>query len=57
MIAVDAGFVHPPAPGVDDIPHEPHDTGGPQRDVGSLYRRLPNAKLPQAEIDRLINEI
>ncbi|PRP95864.1 ECF RNA polymerase sigma factor SigE [Enhygromyxa salina] len=52
MIAVDAGFVKPPTSG-EDIPHEPHDTGGPQRDVGSLYRGLPHVTLAQTEIDRL----
>jgi RNA polymerase sigma-70 factor (ECF subfamily) len=56
MIAMDANFVKPPT-STDDIPHEPHDNGGPQRDVGSLYRGLPNVKLPQGEIDRLINEV
>jgi RNA polymerase sigma factor (sigma-70 family) len=53
MIALDAGFVRPPT-SAEDIPHEPHDSGGPQRDVGSLYRALPNVKLAQGEIDRLI---
>lgn len=56
MIAVDAGFVKPPT-SADDIPHEPHDRGGPQRDVGSLYRGLPHVKLPDAEIQRLINDV
>lgn len=52
MIALDAGFVKPPT-SADDIPHEPHDTGGPQRDVGSLYRGLPKVALPDTEIERL----
>ena len=52
MIALDANFVKPPTSS-DDIPHEPHDAGGPQRDVGSLYRSLPEVKLPQAELERL----
>ncbi len=52
MIALDAGFVKPPTSS-DDIPHEPHNAGGPQRDVGSLYRGLPHVKLPQTELERL----
>jgi RNA polymerase sigma-70 factor (ECF subfamily) len=56
MIAIDANFVKPPT-STDDIPHAPPDAGGPQRDVGSLYRSLPNVKLPQAEINRLIDEV
>ncbi|KIG17155.1 hypothetical protein DB30_03752 [Enhygromyxa salina] len=54
MIAVDAGFVKPPTSAA-DIPHEPHDTGGPQRDVGSLYRGLPNVAMPQGEFTRLLD--
>jgi RNA polymerase sigma factor (sigma-70 family) len=53
MIAVDANFVKAPS-STEDIPHAPHDTGGPQRDVGSLYRGLPEVKLAQAELDRLL---
>lgn len=54
MIALDAGFVKPPTGG-DDIPHEPHDTGGPQRDVGSLYRGLPDVRMPKPDFERLIS--
>ena len=54
MIALDANFVKAPT-SADDIPHEPHDSGGPQRDVGSLYRGLPNVKLPDAEYERMIS--
>jgi len=56
MIALDAGFLKPPA-SAEDIPHEPHDTGGPQRDVGSLYRGLPDAKMSEAELMRLVAEV
>lgn len=56
MIALDAGFVKPPA-SADDIPHEPHNSGGPRRDVGSLYRGIPSVKLPQAELDRLVGSV
>jgi hypothetical protein len=56
MIAMDAHFVKPPT-STDDIPHEPYDSGGPQRDVGSLYRGLPEVKLAQTELDRLIREV
>ena len=56
MIALDANFVKAPT-STEDIPHEPHDSGGPQRDVGSLYRALPDVKLPQVEIDRLLGEV
>lgn len=56
MIAVDANFVKAPT-STEDIPHEPHDSGGPQRDVGSLYRALPEVKLTQGEFERLISEV
>jgi hypothetical protein len=56
MIAIDASFVKPPT-STEDIPHEPHDSGGPQRDVGSLYRGLPEVKLTSAEFERLISEV
>ena len=55
MIAVDVGFVKPPT-SAQDIPHEPHDAGGPQRDVGSLYRGLPDVQLAPGELDRLLAE-
>lgn len=55
MIAVDAGFVKPPT-SAEDIPHEPHNNGGPQRDVGSLYRGLPDVKLSPAELERMISD-
>lgn len=56
MIAVDANFVKPPT-STEDIPHEPHDAGGPQRDVGSLYRALPDVRLTQGEFERLIGGV
>jgi RNA polymerase sigma-70 factor (ECF subfamily) len=54
MIAIDNEFIRTP-PHTDDIPHEPHDVGGPKRDVGSLYRALPEVTLTQAQIDRLLS--
>jgi RNA polymerase sigma-70 factor (ECF subfamily) len=48
VIAIDAQFVKPPAHTI-DIPHDPHDADGPRRDMGSLYRSLPNAQLTPAE--------
>ena len=56
MIAFDAGFVKPPT-STRDIPHEPHDSGGPQRDVGSLYRGLPEVKLGEGELEKLLTEL
>jgi RNA polymerase sigma-70 factor (ECF subfamily) len=56
MIAVDANFVKAPT-STEDIPHEPHDSGGPQRDVGSLYRALPEVKLTSGDFERLISEV
>lgn len=56
MIAVDANFVKAPT-STEDIPHEPHDSGGPQRDVGSLYRALPEVKLTAGEFERLISDV
>lgn len=44
MIAMDAKFVKEP-PHTHDIPHEPHDADGPRRDMGSLYRSLPQVQL------------
>ena len=41
-------FVKPP-PHQLDIPHDPHDGDGPRRDMGSLYRSLPEAKLTPEE--------
>jgi hypothetical protein len=48
VIAIDAKFVKPP-PHQLDIPHDPHDGDGPRRDMGSLYRSLPEAKLTPEE--------
>ncbi|NVB37387.1 RNA polymerase sigma factor [Pseudenhygromyxa sp. WMMC2535] len=53
MIALDAGFVKPPTSN-DDIPHEPHDAGGPQRDVGSLYRGLPKVMMASEHFERML---
>ncbi|MCA9654888.1 MAG: hypothetical protein KC501_33540 [Myxococcales bacterium] len=55
VIALDADFIKTPAHTL-DIPHEPYDADGPRRDMGSLYRNLPNAQLTpeeQAEVIRL----
>ncbi len=48
VIAIDARFVKPP-PNTGDIPHDPHDGDGPRRDMGSLYRALPNVQLTPGE--------
>jgi RNA polymerase sigma-70 factor (ECF subfamily) len=53
MIAIDADFVRPP-PHEDDVPHEPHDAGGARRDVGSLYRGLPEVRLAPDAMSRLL---
>ena len=53
IIAIDAKFVSPP-PHTIDIPHEPHDGDGPRRDMGSLYRSLPQVQLLDAELAALI---
>lgn len=53
VIAIDAKFVSPP-PHRGDIPHEPHDAEGPRRDMGSLYRSLPNVQLTPDELDTLL---
>jgi DNA-directed RNA polymerase specialized sigma24 family protein len=55
MIAVDADFVSQP-PHDGDIPHEPHDAGGPRRDVGSLYRTLPATRLNDADFAALVGD-
>ena len=55
MIALDAGFVTQPD-SARDIPHEPYDSGGPQRDVGSLYRGLPEVLFGDGELDRLLGQ-
>jgi len=51
-IAVDARFIDPPLHTL-DIPHEPHDADGPRRDMGSLYRGLPQVKLTDTELQQL----
>lgn len=53
IIAIDAKFVSPP-PHTSDIPHEPHDADGPRRDMGSLYRSLPEVKLLESEVAALL---
>jgi hypothetical protein len=55
IIAIDAKFVAPP-PHPADIPHEPHDGEGPRRDMGSLYRSLPDVKLLDSELTALLGE-
>ncbi|MEE9386050.1 MAG: sigma-70 family RNA polymerase sigma factor [Nannocystaceae bacterium] len=53
MIALDAGFIREPThPG--ENPAESHDAGGPRRDIGSLYRGLPEVALSEVELDRLL---
>jgi DNA-directed RNA polymerase specialized sigma24 family protein len=53
VIAIDAKFVQPPPHNL-DIPHDPHDGDGPRRDMGSLYRSLPNVRLPDAELAQIV---
>ncbi len=48
VIALDAEFIKTPAHTL-DIPHDPHDADGPRRDMGSLYRSLPDAQLTPEE--------
>lgn len=48
VIAIDAEFIKAPAHTL-DIPHDPHDAEGPRRDMGSLYRSLPDAQLTPDE--------
>jgi RNA polymerase sigma-70 factor (ECF subfamily) len=55
MIAIDAGFIKEPPHSI-DIPHEPHDGDGPRRDMGGLYRSLPEVKLTEADLRRLMAE-
>lgn len=55
MIAIDNGFIKTP-PHTLDIPHEPHDGDGPRRDMGSLYRSLPEVVLTEADMRRLLGE-
>ncbi len=52
IIAMDANFVKAPPHG-GDIPHDAHDGDGPRRDMGSLYRGLPQVKLTEAELAAL----
>lgn len=54
IIALDGDFIKTPAHTL-DIPHEPHDGSGPRRDMGSLYRNLPNAQLTPEEQESLLN--
>lgn len=56
VIAIDAKFVAPP-PHTLDIPHEPHDAEGPRRDMGSLYRSLPEVRLTEPELSALVAEV
>ncbi len=55
MIAIDNGFIHQP-PHTIDIPHEPHDGDGPRRDMGGLYRSLPEVALTEADLRRVLAE-
>lgn len=55
MIAIDNGFIKKPAHTL-DIPHEPHDAEGPRRDMGGLYRGLPEVALTEADMRRLLGE-
>jgi len=56
IIALDAEFIKTPAHTV-DIPHEPHDADGPRRDMGSLYRSMPDAQLTPEEQGQLLGLI
>jgi RNA polymerase sigma-70 factor (ECF subfamily) len=56
MIALDARFIDP-AERTQDVPHAPHDADGPQRDVGNLYRGLPQARLEDEAIRRLVDGV
>ncbi len=49
IIAMDANFVKEP-PHQLDVPHDAHDGDGPRRDMGSLYRSLPDVQLLEAEL-------
>lgn len=53
MIALDAGFIRD-VTHIDEIPTDPHDNGGPRREVGSLYRSLPDVRLNEMELERLL---
>ncbi len=53
IIAMDANFVKMP-PHADDIPHDSHDDERPRRDMGSLYRGLPQVKLTADELAALV---
>ncbi|MEM7153690.1 MAG: sigma factor-like helix-turn-helix DNA-binding protein [Myxococcota bacterium] len=55
VIALDSEFVKSPAHTL-DIPHEPHDGDGPRRDMGSLYRSLPDAQLTPEETGELLQD-
>jgi RNA polymerase sigma-70 factor (ECF subfamily) len=55
MIAIDNGFIGAP-PHTIDIPHEPHDADGPRRDMGGLYRSLPEVALTESDLRRLLAE-
>lgn len=53
-IAMNANFVSEPHHRL-DIPVEPYDAGGPKRDIVSLYRSLPDVRLTDAELERLLS--
>jgi RNA polymerase sigma-70 factor (ECF subfamily) len=53
MIALDAQFLQPP-PDHEQQPHEGHDHGRAQRDVGSLYRSLPQVTFSESELRGLL---
>jgi DNA-directed RNA polymerase specialized sigma24 family protein len=54
IIAMDAKFVAAP-PHTLDIPHEPHDSEGPRRDMGSLYRSLPVVQMTDPELVAILD--
>ncbi|MCH9684680.1 MAG: RNA polymerase sigma factor [Deltaproteobacteria bacterium] len=56
VIALDAEFIKTPAHTL-DIPHEPHDADGPRRDMGSLYRSMPDAQLTPEEKGELLGAV
>jgi RNA polymerase sigma-70 factor (ECF subfamily) len=54
VIAIDAKFIGTP-PHRQDIPHEPHDAEGPRRDMGSLYRSVPDVQLIKEELEQMLS--
>lgn len=53
IIAMDANFVKAPPHNL-DVPHDAHDGEGPRRDMGTLYRGLPQVRLTPEELAALV---